>query len=183
MRRRSFAILPLLALAATAACADEAAMRSDACRHALQALQAREAALARPQPTAPASAPPQPTAAASAPPDAKPRLVGDRTWQTLRARAAQACLGGAPDAPRPLPRSGLPPIAVPPVAAEPTPLRLPSARPAPAIEPRRPTPMVNSCDAGGCWMSDGSRMPQVGKNPLVDPKVRCTVQGAFVLCQ
>jgi hypothetical protein len=56
------------------------------------------------------------------------------------------------------------------------------SRDSPAIEPRQPTPMVNSCDAAGCWMSDGSRMPQVGKNPL-DPKVRCTVQGEFVLCQ
>jgi hypothetical protein len=173
MRRGSHAILPLLVLAATAARADEADMRSDACRDALHALQAREAALARPPPAAPASAPP----------DAKPRLVGDRTWQTLRGRAAQACLGGAPDAPRPLPRSALPPIAVPPVAVEPTPLRVPSTPPSTAIEPRRPTPLVNSCDAGGCWMSDGSRMPQVGKNPLVDPKVRCAVQGAFVVCQ
>ena len=173
MRRRSLAILPLLAWAVAAARADEADMRSDACRDALQALQAREAALARPQAASPESAPP----------DAKPRLVGDRTWHTLRARAAQACLGGAPDAPRPLPRSALPPIAVPPVAIEPTPLRAPSPTPPPAIELRRPTPTVNGCDAGGCWMSDGSRMPQVGKNPLVDPKVRCNVQGAFVLCQ
>src|SRR5512138_3236129 len=171
MRRRCLAALPLLALTAATVCADESDMRSDACRDALQAVQAREAALARPA-----------SPAAASQPDAKPRLAGDRTWQALRTRAAQACLGGAPDAPRPLPRSALPPIAVPPVAAEPTLPRTPSPTPPVVIEPRRPTPMVNSCDAGGCWMSDGSRMPQVGKNPL-DPKVRCAVQGAFVLCQ
>jgi len=178
MRHRSLAILPLLALAAAVACADESDMRSDACRDALRALQAREAALAG----GAASAPTRPTPPPTAQPDARPRLVGDRTWQTLRARAAQACLGGAPDAPRPLPRSALPPIAVPPVAVEPAPTRALPSPPPPAIELRRPSPTVSSCDAGGCWMSDGSRMPQVGKNP-VDPKVRCAVQGAFVLCQ
>ena len=40
MRRRSLVAAPLLALAAACACADEADMRSDACRDALQALQA-----------------------------------------------------------------------------------------------------------------------------------------------
>jgi hypothetical protein len=171
MRWLSIATLPLLIFAAAPAPAAEADMRSAACRDALQALQAREAALA---------------AAASAPaprPDAKPPVSRDRAWQALRARATRVCLGGQPDTPRPLPQSARPPIAVPPVTLEaPTSRPLPVPPPPPPVELRRATPTVNGCDAGGCWMSDGTRMPQAGKNPI-DPRVRCTVQGAFVLCQ
>lgn len=172
MRWLSLAALPLVAAVAAPAFAADTDMRSAACSDALQALRARESTLA-----GGASAP-------MARPDAKPAAARDRTWQALRARAAQLCLGGEPDAPRPPPQSARPPIAVPPVTLEPAsrPLPAPRAAPTSPVEVRRPTPTVNSCDAGGCSMSDGTRLPQVGKNPI-DPKVRCTVQGAFVLCQ
>jgi hypothetical protein len=159
----------IAALAAVHAMASEANMRSPACREALAALQARESAMA-------AAAASQP----SAQPDRRPLGVADRQWQALRARAAQTCLGGEPDAPAS--HSALPPITVPPVVIAPTAPRAPTAMPAaPIIEPRKPPTTVTGCDPGGCWANDGSRLPHVGRNPL-DPTVHCTVQGSLVVC-
>lgn len=158
-------------VAAAQSAASEADMRSAACRDALAALQARESQLA--------AAASQPGAAA----DRKPRSAGDRTWQQLRARAAQACLGGKPDAPAPPPQSALPPVAVPPVVVAPPVVRPPPPTTAapPPIEPRRPPATVMNCDPGGCWISDGTRLPLAGRNPN-DPGVRCSVQGRLVVC-
>jgi hypothetical protein len=144
-------------------------MQSPACRDAVAALQAHESVRA-------ASAP-------KAQPDERPDATADRTWRILRARAAQICLGGEPDAPTPLPHSARAPIAVPPVVIEPPAVRAPRVTPAtpPQIEPRKPPAVVTSCDAGGCWTSDGLRLPQVGRNPQ-DSRVRCSVQGSVVVC-
>jgi len=158
-----------LALAALPAAALEGDPRSSACRQALVALQARESELA-----------------ASVPDQARPRTAADTRWRSLRAQAARACLGRESDAePAPLPRSALPPIAVPPTSA-PTPVtppaiaRPPLAPPPPAVL-SRPAPVLRSCDALGCWTSDGARLPHTGRDPL-DPRVRCTLQGRVVVC-
>ena len=149
--------------AATAGAAD-ADPQSNACQQALAALQARESELA---------------AGAQTP----PRTPTDARWQTLRAEAARACLGRESTAPVPPPRSALPPIVVPPVtppAAADTPRRTPAPLP-PPLPTSRPPVFVMSCDALGCWTSDGARLPHVGRNPL-DARVRCSVQGQLVMC-
>jgi hypothetical protein len=145
-------------------------VQSPACRDALAALQAHESA----------------RAAASAPkarPDERPDATADRTWRILRARAAKICLGGEPDAPAPLPHSATAPITVPPAVIAPPVVRAPrvTTPSPPPVETRKPPTVVMSCDAGGCWTSDGARLPQVGRNPQ-DARVRCSVQGSFVVC-
>jgi hypothetical protein len=160
----------LWALALTAvmqsAMAADSGPSSGPCTRALAALQAREAELAGAQAA-----------------ERRSRVTTDARWQMLRKQAARACLGGE-DAAAPLPQSARPPIAVqpvtPPTAATALP-RTPSPTPAaPAIVPR-PSSIVTSCDANGCWTSDGARLPRVGRDP-VHPTARCSVQGQLVMC-
>ena len=40
---------------------------------------------------------------------------------------------------------------------------------------------ITSCDSGGCWANDGSRLNRVGPN-LWGPRGICTVQGSLVQC-
>ncbi|HEU5297650.1 MAG TPA: hypothetical protein VFU71_22925 [Burkholderiaceae bacterium] len=150
--------------------ASEADIQSAACRDALAALQAREAAMGGAA-SAPVPAPDRPAAAAA-----------DPTWRALRAKAARACLGGEPDAPPPPPRGATTPgIAVPPVVAAP-PVASPSARAEPPpLPPRSLPPVVTGCDGAGCWTSDGERLPQFGRSPF-NARVQCTIQGRFVMC-
>ena len=162
MNRALFAPL-LLPLAAAAAEADP---QSNACQRALAALQAREAEL-------------------TAHSDNPPRAPTDVRWQALRAEAARACLGREAAASAPLPHSAHPPVGVPPVVVPPTPAeaaqrRAPPPLPAP-LPGYRPPVSVMSCDALGCWTSDGARLPHTGRNPL-DARVRCSVQGRMVVC-
>lgn len=159
------AALMLLTLPAWAS---EADIQSPACRDALAALQAHESAMA---------------ASAPAAPDRPAATTADSAWRALRARAAQICLGGEPDAPPP-PRRGAtaPTITVPPVTSAP-PAASPPTSPATLPPPARPLPplVVLGCDASGCWTNNGERLPQVGRSPF-EPHVRCTVQGRFVMC-
>src|SRR5262245_28829653 len=161
-------LLLLALLSLPSAWASEDDIQSPACRDALAALQAREAAMA--------------SASAPAAPD-RPAASADAAWRALRAKAARICLGGAPDAPPPPPRGATwPAITVPPVGAAPT-AAPPAPRQAPAPLPARPSPpAVTHCDGIGCWTSDGERLPQLGRSPY-DPRVHCTVQGRFVVCQ
>jgi len=169
---RRFLLWPWLAawLLALPAWGSEDDIRSPACRDALAALQAHEAAM---------------TGAASAPagPDRVPAARADAAWRALRARAAHICLGGQPDAPPPPPRGAPgPAISVPPVALSPS--AAPAlAQPMPAPLPARQLPpFVTQCDGIGCWTSTGERLPQLGRSPY-DPRVHCAVQGRFVVCQ
>jgi hypothetical protein len=41
--------------------------------------------------------------------------------------------------------------------------------------------MVTTCDIGGCWTSDGTRLQRAGPD-LVGPRGVCTVQGALAFC-
>ena len=40
---------------------------------------------------------------------------------------------------------------------------------------------ITSCDAGGCWANDGSRLNRLGPN-LWGPRGICTVQGSLLQC-
>lgn len=99
----------------------------------------------------------------------------------LRREAALACLGGPPDAVPPL-RTGQPTIAAPPPAPAAVPISL--LRPA-AAAPALPRPAgpvsISSCDATGCWASDGTRLQRAGPN-LLGPRGLCTAAGGIVNC-
>ncbi|MES2940035.1 MAG: hypothetical protein V4864_20320 [Pseudomonadota bacterium] len=144
----------LLAPLPGAAAQQDDPLKSPACGQALQLLQAAREA-----------------------PDA-----GAARVESLRRDAARTCLGtGGPPA-RPA-RLAQPPVAVPPPAIEPPPRtaqRVPPAPPPPPVTVARP-PMVTTCDTGGCWTSDGTRLQRAGPN-LVGPQGVCTVQGALAFC-
>jgi len=102
--------------------------------------------------------------------------------ESLRAAAARLCLGTAVHPTRPS-RIAQPPIAVPPpqieVAPQAAPLP-PVAMPPPPVAIDRPlSPAL--CDAGGCWVNDGTHLRQVQPS-LVGPRGPCTTAGATVYC-
>ena len=131
------------------------APRSAACRQALQALDAWDAA----------------ASAGSAPPRSQ--------REVLRRRAAQDCLGGPADAPLQRPQSVAAPDRPRP-ALQTRPLPVPSPTPAPVAAPRTPTALT-SCDATGCWASDGSRVQRMGPT-LVGPQGVCTLTAGVLHC-
>jgi hypothetical protein len=154
----------LLAAVCAAAQAPQDPLQSPECRKAMSALQAEEAA----------SAPYAPPAASA--PAIPPRLAA------LRRAAARACLGTQADT-LPAPQRALqPPVVIqapplPPPASAP---RLPSPAVTLPPPPERPR-FVTSCDPGGCWASDGTRLQRAGPN-LIGPRGFCTQQGALLSC-
>lgn len=156
---RGAACVLLLALALPAVAQDRA--RSDDCRRALAALDAQEAQAA----------------------SAADRSAALQRVRMSRREAARACLGGTGEPP-PLsarPIEPLRPVPPPPPALIPPPPR-PPAPTTQIVPPPAPAPVVTSCDPGGCWSSDGSRMLRVGPTTVVGPKGACTVTGAVVSC-
>jgi hypothetical protein len=152
-------------------------LKSPACRAAVDALQVSEAEA-------------RTSRFAESPADrARQRDVMARL-QAARKQAAQACLRGSGDPPPPA-AVAPPPIAVPPVDVTPParrPLPLPStpaasAPPAAGPAPPRPQPppIVTSCDAAGCWTSNGKWLPRAGET-LIGPRGPCTVQGVLLNC-
>jgi hypothetical protein len=164
-------------------------LQSSGCRQALDALQAREADAA--------------SAAAHAGPAARPPAAPDPRLAASRRTAAIACLATRADPPTATPsaqagaasgrpsadpaaalslgRLARPPIAVPSLAGAAPAVRLPPARsalPAPAAPGPR---FITSCDAGGCWADDGSRLDRVGPT-LWGRRGACNVQGSVVTC-
>lgn len=144
----------LVACGAMAAFAQDGdPLKSQACAHALESLQA---------------------ARASGP--------GGTRVEQLRAAAASACLGQAPVPRRPS-RVARPPVAVPPPLVEPPARAAAPAAvalPAPPVVIDRPaTPLV--CDAGGCWADTGTHLRQIGPG-LAGPQGPCTSQGGLVYC-
>jgi hypothetical protein len=151
-------------------------LKSTACREAITALQGHES-------EARAARSAQPPADRARQRDAIERL------RAARKRAAQVCLRGSGDPPPPS-SVAPPPVAVPPVAITPPaqpplpPASAPAAAavPAPAPPPRpQPPPIVTSCDAAGCWTSDGKWLPRAGPT-LLGPRGPCTVQGVLLNC-
>jgi hypothetical protein len=102
--------------------------------------------------------------------------------ETLRSRAATACLGqpGPPQRPG---RVAQAPVVVPPPQIEIAPLPGPLPGPALPLPPvaiqRPPSPAL--CDAGGCWADDGTHLRQVPPS-LAGPRGMCTQQGGQLLC-
>lgn len=101
----------------------------------------------------------------------------------MRKDAARICLGSTGD---PLPtgrRAYQPPISVSPIVT--TPARQRQVPPSTPVggSPRRGAPavVITSCDALGCWASDGTRLQRAGPN-LLGPSGFCTVQGTVLLC-
>lgn len=142
------------------------AMQSPRCTRALEALRAHEAQL--------------PASAAQAASSALARAAA------LRRAAARECLGGPGFVPPP--QMHREPVRVPPVA--PPASGAPPARPVSALPPPRgpaiapaapPAVFVTSCDAGGCWASDGSYLSRVG-GQLFGPRGLCSVTGVSVSC-
>jgi hypothetical protein len=99
--------------------------------------------------------------------------------EVLRRQAAQACLGGTGAATRPSP-SVRAPIAVAPTAtAVPHPAPPLMVSP-PTVAIERP-PVLTTCDAGGCWDSNGTRLNRAGPL-LMGPGGMCTTVGTTVHC-
>jgi hypothetical protein len=162
------ALLPCLALAALSALAqDGAAPPAGDCARALQSLRADEDAAAQ------------------------ARRAGESTHhaalqrlQAQRERAAQACLQGRADAPVPAPqRPAVPPMSVPPLAypapVVPRPAPVPTL-PVPPARAAAPT-SITSCDALGCWASDGTRLQRAGPG-LLGPRGFCSAPGGLLSC-
>ena len=104
------------------------------------------------------------------------------TVEAQRAAASRVCLGTAVQPTRPS-RTAQPPIVVPPpqieVAPQAAPLP-PIAMPQPPVAIDRPlAPAV--CDAGGCWVNDGTHLRQVQPS-VVGPRGPCTTAGGAVYC-
>lgn len=112
----------------------------------------------------------------------RPRVPTERI-EMARRRAALACLGGKAGV-RERSIAAQPAQAVPgptiTSAAPQTPSLPAVAPPAPPLAIPRPS-SITSCDAAGCWDSEGRRLNSVGPL-LVGPRGPCLVQGALVNC-
>jgi hypothetical protein len=177
--RRLLIALPLALVAgAVATAASQSAgtpgdpLQAPDCRAALAALQTEEA-------TADAAW------RASAASGARDGAAPSAELQAARRRAARSCLASRTDPPLPPPRSIQAPIVVAPIA--PFAPGAPS-RPTPAAPTHLPPPVVaerpyavTTCDPGGCWANDGSRLNRVGPN-LWGKRGICTLQGSLLQC-
>lgn len=160
--KRCLCILGALLLMAACHAQPANQAQSAACIQALDALQTREATMRAEV------------------------IKPDAAWQTLRRRAAQACLGGTGDAPPPT-RTLQAPIAIAPIGSPapypPYPQSTPrsGATGSPSPTPKPPS-VVTSCDALGCWANDGTRLNRVGPAQLQGPRGLCTLQGTALQC-
>lgn len=109
---------------------------------------------------------------------ARRQAPGSAQVEASREQATRACLGGGGQAQRPSPTAQAPLSVPPPVItvepAQPVPARPPSP-------PLEPPPVVTSCDLGGCWDSNGTRLNRAGPQ-LIGPRGACTTVGATVHC-
>ena len=150
-------------------------LESVECRRALAGLNAEEAEVAE-------------TSRASGGVTANDRRIIDAKLAPARRQAARACLARSAD-PATLPSQQLvrpAPIAATTLAVAPTSSPTPTAAAprtplAPPASPVEKAYAIRSCDAGGCWANDGSRLNRVGPN-LWGPRGVCTVQGSLVQC-
>jgi len=155
-------LAPVGAPAASTDGTDGDPLRAPACREALGALERVER-----------EAPAPPVAAASS--------TVPVALAAARRQAAQVCLAGPPDPPRPAQPTMRAPIAVP-LATVP-PARLPLSVPGPAMQvpaPRAPV-TITACDTTGCWASDGTRLQRAGPQ-LLGPRGLCSAAGALLNC-
>jgi hypothetical protein len=164
MHRRLLTLLLALAAGGAAAQAGDP-LRTEACRRAVDALDAAQG-----RPAAAAASTPAASAPAARLPD-------------LRRAAARACLGGSGGV-RPLPRQPGTPISVAPVELPRAPL--PAALPTPPAMRLPPPPaaptLVLGCDDAGCWTSDGVLRARAAPGLLFGPRGPCSVQGVVLVC-
>ena len=155
------ALLASIVVLAPAAAASGDPLESVECRRALAVVDSEEAAVAE-------------ASRASGGVTANDRRLIDARLAPARRRAASACLARQADVAMPSP------AARPPLAAA-----LPPATPIAPIAPTMPRAAspyaITSCDAGGCWANDGSRLNRVGAT-LWGPRGACTVQGSLLQC-
>jgi hypothetical protein len=187
------ASMPASAGARTAAVADDP-LRSDACRRALDALQSRESSERSPAQAQPAADADATNETQGPRRDARAPRAPDPQLEALRHQAAIACLANRPDPERrarpqaPASRFAQPPLAVPPVTlAAPPATALPHPVPLTPIVPTSPQAgprpqFITSCDAGGCWANDGSRLNRVGPNLSAGSRGLCVQQGNLLSC-
>ena len=164
MRTAVFALAAPLLIGGSAAMADDP-LQAPACQQALQDLQRQEdEARARV------------ATAASAPLSNAALLAAQRD-------AAHACLQGRDDTPPPSPqRMAQPPVKVAPLRIEPpaAPVTRSATEPLRSASPPPPV-SITSCDAAGCWASDGTRLQRVGSQ-LLGPRGVCSTVGTLVSC-
>jgi hypothetical protein len=161
MRRRLIPLFLTVASGATLAQGGDP-LKSAECLQALDALQAREAAL-------PSASPPAQARAGAA------ELAALAPY---RKRVARECLGKEDPA---LERAPRVPISVSPVGSPPSAIpHAPAAVPPPVPIP--PLRTVTQCDPSGCWTSDGIRLNRMGP-VLVGPLGACTVQSGVLSCR
>ena len=153
----------MLALAAvTSATQGADPLKSAECSRALDALQAKEAALLSQR---------RPEAAG-------PTAAERAALETYRKRAARECLGKDDPVPERTPR---PPVVVSPVILPPSAVPPPPPAPPPPVQVPPPR-TVTQCDPSGCWTSDGLRLNRLGPL-LVGPPGACTVQSGVLTCR
>jgi hypothetical protein len=106
--------------------------------------------------------------------------AGNASLAAAKRQAALACFGTT-RSPSAAGRAARPPAVVPPtVGAQGQPPVV--AEPAPPVRIPRPA-AITSCDAGGCWDSNGARLNRMGPG-LTSPGggPACSVQGGFAHC-
>lgn len=161
-------VLCVLLAAAAGAVRGQDALQSATCRQALNALRVQEQAS-----VAEAERGLGPAA----------RQASLLRLAQARQQAAQTCLQGRTEVSPPAPqRFVTPPLSVPPVALPaPTVLPMP-VTPLPPAPPRVSPPVsITSCDALGCWASDGTRLQRAGPN-LLGPRGFCSAPGGLLHC-
>jgi hypothetical protein len=159
------------------------ALQAPECRAALAALQELEAAALASSATQRAPAASADAGAASPLPALRStRPAIDPELAAAQRRAARSCLASRADPAVPG-RLAQPPVAVPPVAnARPPPAPTAPTTLPPARSPRSTPPVsITSCDAAGCWTSDGARLNRVGPT-LWGSRGACSVVGVVVQC-
>lgn len=156
------ALLPIAWWLAAPALAADDPLHSAACEHAMQHLHAEEQRILdthRPGPT-----------------PALKKAQGQVAAHCLRERD--------PSRPAPLrQRFATPPVEVPPVGMPPVAAPRAPALPAAALPPA-PAPLVTitSCDATGCWTSNGTHLNRVG-GALIGPQGVCTETAGVLSCR
>ena len=170
MRRLVLGLILLLAVP-TALAQDGDALQSAECRSALAAMQAQETAAAAAAPSAGPGA------------DEGAHMAALARLNAARDQAARACLQGRMDQPARPGRLAVPPTSLPPLPVTPQLAPLPPAPagiPVPLPRPAAPA-SITSCDALGCWASDGTRLQRAGPN-LIGPRGFCTAPGGVLHC-
>ncbi len=116
---------------------------------------------------------------------------GNEALNEARRAAAMACFGRVGGMPQRVQgakgalgsstglRAPYPAVAVPSTAAtlKPAPS---AATPQPPVQIQRPSTLT-TCDPGGCWSNDGTRLNRVGPE-LAGPRGACMVQGNVASC-